>query len=291
MFVCDFENIEEPSFLIWRVAIQSLPKEKNLTPFEVLSVTERSAVLTVSDENKNKTVLKVVSPKSQSIENEITALCENNHKNIVSFLDSFSIRDVLFLQYEHISGVSLIQYIIKRGPLPECEVKPIVRQSCTALRYLHSHGWVHRDIKPDNIVYYPDTGLCKLIDFEFSCRYISNEYLTDCVGTLSYSSPELRKKRYIGPEVDVWSLGVSIFVMVTASFPFKNQDLVEGREIFNPPRNVSISCAHLIQRMLTPDSSKRVTLNQIFKHQWLHVPLFEKLIKKIPRVVSPINFF
>ena len=89
-----------------------------------------------------------------------------------------------------------------------------------AIESVHKLNYIHRDLKPENIMYNPRTHQVKIIDFGFAC--ISKEKLRVFCGTPSYMSPEIvRKHEYDGKPVDMWALGVLLYVMLTGTFPFR----------------------------------------------------------------------
>jgi len=196
-------------------------------PFQhirTLSESDRSVVLEVLDiEQKRPQVLKYGTKRL--IENEAECLKTMKHSNIVSILDYFSTELTTCLVLEKIEGDCVVDLLSTESRLVEDEASMITSQIGSALAYLHAQGWIHRDLKPDNIIYNRHTKVAKLIDFEFACRFYSWWKLSCKSGTTEYASPELRKGSYWGPEVDVWSLGITVYVMVTGEFPFEEDEL------------------------------------------------------------------
>jgi len=202
---------------------------------------------------------------------EALSLKQFCHPNIVGLVDSFVHETNLFIHLEKVDGRCLIDVVSEGGPLLEVEAKLIISQMTSALVYIHSRGWVHRDVKPDNMIYDLETGICKLIDFEFASKWSKHTILREPVGTLAYSSPELRQKRYQGPEVDVWSLGVTLYVLLSAAFPFDNDSLRKNIEVFRCPQDFSPECQDLMLRMLSRNVEKRIKMKEILSHDWLRI--------------------
>ncbi|PAV84098.1 hypothetical protein WR25_04307 [Diploscapter pachys] len=144
----------------------------------------------------------------------------------------------------------------------------------SAIEYCHERGVVHRDLKAENLLL-DATNRIKLADFGFSNRFTKDVLLSTFCGSPPYAAPEVFEGRaYFGPQIDVWSLGVVLYVMVCGSMPFEGQTIhtlrdkvLTGR--YRIPYYMSTDCEHLIRRMLCVDPSKRATLAQIKTHRWM----------------------
>ncbi|ORX89742.1 hypothetical protein K493DRAFT_232569 [Basidiobolus meristosporus CBS 931.73] len=141
------------------------------------------------------------------------------HPNIVA-LKNFRVTEThYYLFYEYVDGCQLAEKIGKRG-ISEEKVKQYFHQIVAALSYCHSYNITHRDIKIENILVDKRDNI-KLIDFGLANFYNRNAVLKTACGSLPYTAPEiLRGEPYVGPEVDIWSLGVVLFVMVSGYLPF-----------------------------------------------------------------------
>jgi len=151
-------------------------------------------------------------------------------------------------------------------PLHEAKARRVFQQLTSAVQYCHSLNIIHRDIKHKNILF-DNRGSVKLIDFGLS-NWACGGVMSFC-GTPAYASPEmLLGTQYMGPEVDVWSLGILLYSLVTGKLPFLNVvDIVKQNYIIPP--SLSHECADLIRKCLLIDLSKRATLNDIANHTWL----------------------
>ncbi|KAJ8316284.1 hypothetical protein KUTeg_006298 [Tegillarca granosa] len=117
----------------------------------------------------------------------------------------------------------------------------------------------------------------KIADFGFGNFYKTNEHLATWCGSPPYAAPEVFEgKKYLGPQIDIWSLGVVLYVLVCGALPFDGSSLqmlrdrvLSGR--FRIPFFMSNECEHLIRRMLVRDPSKRFSINQIKKHTWMQM--------------------
>eukprot|EP01099_Mayorella_cantabrigiensis_P005555 TRINITY_DN449_c0_g1_i1.p1 TRINITY_DN449_c0_g1~~TRINITY_DN449_c0_g1_i1.p1 ORF type:complete len:224 (-),score=43.94 TRINITY_DN449_c0_g1_i1:79-750(-) len=194
-------------------------------------------------------------------------MCIRDSPNIVRLLDVSFNQDLIALKLEKVNGLSLVNYIFQKGRLTTSETLLIIEQVISALEYLHSKGWVHHDIKPDNIIFNPEDHSVKLIDFEFSCRWSKWRRIYSNLTTLEYSSPEIRsKKRYVGPDADMWSLGVTLFVMLNGSFPFSREELLLRKEnLKNIEWSLFVSAKWqlVIERLMDVDQHKRLRLSEL----------------------------
>jgi len=161
--------------------------------------------------------------------------------------------------------------IVETGRFSELRCRLIFHQLVSAVSYLHSKGWVHRDLKPDNVVFDPQTGQIKLIDFELSTRFQKGMKLSQRSGTIHYLSPEVRRQNYEGPEADAWSLGVTMYVLLTAHFPYSNDELWAHTEHFKELQlpNCSELVNDLLKQLLKQETQKRITIDMIPTHRWM----------------------
>lgn len=169
---------------------------------------------------------------------------------------------------EYVCGGELTSLILKRNGLPEKECQQMFQQLLSAIQCCHQHHIIHRDIKLQNILLDSRNNI-KLIDFGLS-NFVENGQLraTFC-GTPAYASPEiLTGVQYKGPEVDIWSLGIVLYSMLTARFPFTTVgDILKGK--FSCPEHVSQECADLLVVMLQVKKEIRATLADVINHPWL----------------------
>jgi serine/threonine protein kinase len=165
-------------------------------------------------------------------------------------------------------------------PFTETEAKSIFRQTLNAMDYCHKNGIVHFDIKLDNIMIDPMTHKVTLIDFGL-CDFISQENngrFNRRVGSEEYCAAELLEKTekpFEGTKVDIFCLGVVLFAMLSATFPFaikkRKQAVKQGlpQPTVRFPFAISNECKDLITKMLEPNPAKRITVEQIFEHPWV----------------------
>lgn len=130
-----------------------------------------------------------------------------------------------YMVFEYVNGGQMLDYIISHGRLRERVARKFARQIGSALDYCHRNNVVHRDLKIENILI-SQTGNIKIIDFGLSNLYNPASHLSTFCGSLYFAAPELLNARvYTGPEVDVWSFGVVLYVLVCGKVPFDDQSM------------------------------------------------------------------
>lgn len=130
-----------------------------------------------------------------------------------------------YMLFEYVNGGQMLDYIISHGKLKEKQARKFARQIASALDYCHRNSIVHRDLKIENILI-SKTGDIKIIDFGLSNLFSPRSHLRTFCGSLYFAAPELLQARqYIGPEVDVWSFGIVLYVLVCGKVPFDDQSM------------------------------------------------------------------
>jgi serine/threonine protein kinase KIN1/2 len=130
-----------------------------------------------------------------------------------------------YMLFEYVNGGQMLDYIISHGRLKEKQARKFSRQIASALDYCHRNSIVHRDLKIENILI-SKTGDIKIIDFGLSNMFSPRSLLKTFCGSLYFAAPELLQARqYTGPEVDVWSFGIVLYVLVCGKVPFDDQSM------------------------------------------------------------------
>ncbi|XP_042806753.1 PAS domain-containing serine/threonine-protein kinase isoform X2 [Panthera leo] len=212
-------------------------------------------------------------PKLGKVTLEIAILSRVEHANIIKVVDVFENQEFFQLVMEkHGSGLDLFAFIDRHPGLDEPLASYIFRQLVSAVAYLRSKSIIHRDIKDENIVIAEDFTI-KLIDFG-SAAYLEKGRLfhTFC-GTIEYCAPEvLLGNPYKGPELEMWSLGVTLYTLIFEENPFC--ELEETMEaVIHPPYLVSEDLMNLLSGLLQPIPEQRTTLEKLVTDPWVTQPV------------------
>ncbi|ODV92863.1 hypothetical protein CANCADRAFT_13750, partial [Tortispora caseinolytica NRRL Y-17796] len=218
------------------------------------------------------------------VRNEVAVLkrISQGHKNILTLVDYFETRNNLYLITDLAMGGELFDRICKLGAYFESDAAKIIRSITSAVQYLHHHGVVHRDLKPENLLFRtPDEDAEVLIaDFGLS-RVIDEErfrVLTTTCGTPGYMAPEIFQKTGHGKPVDVWAIGVIAYFLLCGYTPFDRDTTAEEMQaILNGEfgydeedwAEISQHAQNFINRCLTVDISKRMTIDEAMQHPFL----------------------
>ncbi|KAJ3768424.1 snf 1 [Lentinula raphanica] len=191
--------------------------------------------------------------------------------------------DIVFvLEY---AGGELFNHIVQNGRMEEKHARRFFQQIISGIEYSHRLKIVHRDLKPENVLL--DDGLnVKIADFGLSSEISDGDFLSTSCGSPNYAAPEvIRGAVYAGPEIDVWSSGVILYVMLCGRLPFEDEDvqvlfqkISQGTYVI--PHHVSPEARSLISAMLAVDPVKRITIPEIIEH-----PFFQK---DLPRYLKPL---
>ncbi|XP_013074664.2 SNF-related serine/threonine-protein kinase-like isoform X1 [Biomphalaria glabrata] len=198
------------------------------------------------------------------------------HPNVVRLYEVIDTQTKLYLILELGDG-DMYDYIMKHDKgLDEQLAKKYFRQIVEAILYCHRLHVVHRDLKPENVVFFNKFGIVKLTDFGFSNVFAPGKKLETSCGSLAYSAPEiLLGDSYDPPAVDVWSLGVILFMLVAGRAPFQEANDSETLTMimdckYQIPSHVSEQCRKLISKMLVREPSHRINLEDIEQDPWLN---------------------
>lgn len=227
-------------------------------------------------------------------------LSEYEHPNILKLYQTIDTEDRLFLVTEYCGphACDLHDYLLRKhsrdAGLSEREAQTFFIQICSAISYCHSMGIVHRDLKPENILvtdykhmytfYQLEKGLnhelhyplLKLIDFGFANQWYPDEKMRTSCGTLAYSAPELLLgEPYDGTKVDVWGLGLMLYILLYGGNPFMqindNETLTKILDcsFATPIRvNVDYDAVELLRSLIKRNPDKRLPIDDILKHKW-----------------------
>ncbi|KAH6781565.1 calcium-dependent protein kinase 30 [Perilla frutescens var. hirtella] len=201
------------------------------------------------------------------------------HGNIVKLRASYEDNEAVHLVMELCEGGELFDRIVARGHYSERAAAAVAKTVAEVVRMCHQHGVMHRDLKPENFLFAnkKENSALKVIDFGLSVFFKPGEIFSEIVGSPYYMAPEVLKRNY-GPEVDIWSAGVILYILLCGVPPFWAETeqgvalaILRGVIDFKrePWPQVSESAKSLVRQMLEPDPKKRLTAQQVLDHPWI----------------------
>lgn len=201
---------------------------------------------------------------------EIDIMKRLRHPNIFRFFHAIDTEEAVYMVSEVVTGGELFDYAAQHERLTETESRNIMRQIVSAVDYMHRSGVVHRDLKLENILL-DANGNIKIIDFGLGNFFDSNSTLRTWCGSTDYASPELWSRRpYHGPEIDIWALGVILYILVTGFIPFNTSaHIIEIS--YHWPHNLDVTAQlkDFIARIFRP-IDLRCSMEDIIIHPWLN---------------------
>lgn len=188
---------------------------------------------------------------------------------------------IMVLEY---AGSELFNYIVDHGKMQEDKARQFFQQIVCAVEYCHRHKIVHRDLKPENLLL-DDQLHVKIADFGLSNIMTDGNFLKTSCGSPNYAAPEvISGKLYAGPEVDVWSCGVILYVLLVGRLPFDDEyipalfkKIAQGN--YHIPSYLSSGAARLIKKMLQTSPVHRITVQEIRQDHWF--------VKDLPAYLQP----
>ncbi|XP_072161690.1 uncharacterized protein par-1 isoform X5 [Bemisia tabaci] len=228
----------------------------------------------------------------QKLFREVRIMKMLDHPNIVKLFQVIETEKTLYLVMEYASGGEVFDYLVLHGRMKEKEARAKFRQIVSAVQYCHQKKIIHRDLKAENLLLDSEMNI-KIADFGFSNEFTPGNKLDTFCGSPPYAAPELfQGKKYDGPEVDVWSLGVILYTLVSGSLPFDGSTLRELRERvlrgkYRIPFYMSTDCENLLKKFLVLNPVKRASLESltglpgqnIMKDKWMNMGYEEDELK------------
>ena len=209
------------------------------------------------------------------IYHEINLMKTLRHNSIVRILETIETENYILIIMENISGGNLLSFVKKRTKLNEKTAHFIFRQLISSIKFIHSKGIIHRDIKLDNILIDLNNTI-KICDFGVGKNYKKNEKLKDQCGTPAYIAPEILQNNdgYYGPPVDIWSSGVVLYAMLSGNVPFKANNIKDLHQViingnYHYIKDISNDARNLIKKILEVDPNKRIDIEGILNHPWM----------------------
>ncbi|KAH0728680.1 hypothetical protein KY284_004545 [Solanum tuberosum] len=200
-------------------------------------------------------------------------------ENIVQLKGAYEDKHSVHLVMELCAGGELFDRIIAKGHYTERAAASLLRTIVQIVHTCHSMGVIHRDLKPENFLLLSkdENAPLKATDFGLSVFYKQGDVFKDIVGSAYYIAPEVLKRRY-GPEVDIWSIGVMLYILLCGVPPFwaENENgifsaILRGHVDFSsdPWPSISSGAKDLVRKMLTVDPRQRLTAMQVLNHSWI----------------------
>jgi len=217
--------------------------------------------------------------EENDIKNEVDILSRMSHPNIVKLHEMFEEPNKKYIVLEFMSGGELFDRIVEAEHYSEKEAANTIKPIIEAINYCHSLGIVHRDLKPENLLYLtpePDSVI-KITDFGLA-SILSEELATEACGTPEYVAPEVLTGEGYGKEVDNWSIGCIIYILLSGNYPFTQdtkkelfEAIKQGNFDFPSPQwdDISELAKDLIRKLLVVNPSKRMTAEAMLSHPWI----------------------
>lgn len=213
------------------------------------------------------------------IKTEVKILTRLDHPNIVKYFETYDDNKYIYLVMEYCPGGELFQMIANQEnqTFNESKAAEIMHKLVNAINHCHANRIIHRDIKAENIMIGKD-GEIKLIDFGLAYTKRKGESVHEIAGTPFYMAPEILMGDYSFP-VDIWSLGVLLYILVSGYLPFYSEDrdevfekIRQGKFHFDHKefKSVSAECKDLISKMLVVNPRDRIKGKQVLEHPWFN---------------------
>lgn len=244
-----------------------------------------------------------INVKVESLKTEVQILMNVHHKNIVNLLDVYEDETRVYLVMDLMTGGELFDRICQDNPngYSEKEASVLIAKIIGAVQYLHTKGIIHRDLKPENLLFSScgaDAEI-KISDFGLAKIWRGDMLVKTACGSPNYVAPEVLLNEMHGYTfaVDMWSVGVILYVLVCGFCPFYDEStpalfnsITKGRFSYPSPYwdHISADCKDLINHLLVVDPSARYSPQQALEHPWI---LQNANHQKIPNIATNMSKF
>uniref|UniRef100_A0A6A7GDE1 non-specific serine/threonine protein kinase n=1 Tax=Hirondellea gigas TaxID=1518452 RepID=A0A6A7GDE1_9CRUS len=250
--------------------------------------------------------LKIVKKKNlnaeelMTINDEVEIMNQISHKNVVRLIEIYDTPKNLYMVLELLNGGELFERIVAKGQYSEKMASELIRDIAGAIQYLHEKGVVHRDLKPENLMYASvEDDQIKITDFGLAkCLESDGQTMSTACGTPGYVAPEILKNEPYDKQVDLWSIGVILYILLCGFPPFYDENaaglyaqIKRGEFDFPDPywADISDQAKDLVSKLLTVDPKKRCSSELLLAHPWISQnaapdkPLGEDFTKRLTK--------
>jgi len=237
-------------------------------------------VRVAEDMNGNRVAIKSVVKKTASgsaiarLQSEAEIMRNFNHRHVMKLVESHEDYNAIHIVMQLAERGELLHYVTNKGKLCERQCRRLFRQLVSGVHYMHSKGYVHRDLKLENILLTANKEV-KIIDFGFATKWSRDRQINEPVGSLFFCAPDILQRRpYYGPEVDCWALGIVLAAISCGRLPFVGDcnDTVAHRICLEEPEldpSLSLECISLIRGLLCKEAEWRFTTGDVLAHPFL----------------------
>jgi len=254
--------------------IKSIRKEKLFSSSRILVIYKKNALIT-----------------------EIFILRKLRHPSIIKMYEIYESENYVHLVCEYLKGKDLLSHIENKPPIPEKEAAAIIKKLLEVVSYIHYKGIIHRDLKFENLYLVTEENMCsfKIADFGLAAMKKTHEKETLRCGTPGYIAPEILDKKPYDEKVDIFSIGIMTYMLLSGTMPFKGNDnndiLLQNKACilkFQEINWINISGAgfEFVKKMTASDPSKRPNGAEALNDEWFKTD-FSNIQKTIKEVVLP----
>lgn len=218
------------------------------------------------------------------VQDEVKIMEKIMHNNCVTLVEMFETKRKVYMVLELLTGGELFDRIVQKGSFSEKEASDLMKTLIEAIKYLHGINIVHRDLKPENLLYdsKADTANIKITDFGLAkyedLKSGKSMKMDTACGTPGYVAPEVLKSEEYGPQVDMWSMGVILYILLCGFPPFYHESttvlykqIKKGSYTFPDPywSEISNDAKDLVRGLLNVEPKKRFTPDNVLNHPWI----------------------
>lgn len=280
-------DVKEPTDEPGKTSFDSLNKKKKVGNYLLGKIIGEGAFAKIRQGlhiiAREKVAVKIVPKKAallreyvkKAVRREAMLLQKLEHPNIIRLYEIMETENSYYLVLELAEAGDFIKYMSEKKKLSERECQKFIRQIASAVDHMHTSNITHRDLKLENLLLDRENNI-KIIDFGLSNVFYGDSSLNTQCGSPVYAAPEIFCNRKYGPAVDIWSMGICMYAMLTGKLPFLPDPpnnltllhtlILRGAHI---PDSLTDSCANLLSRMLAVDYHYRITIEELLTHSWI----------------------